>query len=80
MNNLIKGKKHDWETVIGLEIHAQLLTKTKAYSSDENITWVANKTGTYTITLEVTDYGGMTSEISKDIARNMGLFILPPCK
>ena len=26
-----------YEAVIGLEIHAQLLTKTKAYSSDENI-------------------------------------------
>ena len=38
-----------------------------SYSSDENITWVANKTGTYTITLEVTDDGGMKSAISKDI-------------
>ena len=26
-----------YEVVIGLEVHAQLLTKTKAYSSDENI-------------------------------------------
>ena len=38
-----------------------------SYSSDENITWAANKTGTYTITLEVTDDGGMKSAISKDI-------------
>ena len=38
-----------------------------SYSSDENITWIANKTGTYTITLEVTDDGGMKSAISKDI-------------
>ena len=38
-----------------------------SYSSDENITWVANKTGTYTITLEVTDDGGMKSAISRDI-------------
>ena len=38
-----------------------------SYSSDENITWVANKTGTYTITLEVKDDGGMKSAISKDI-------------
>ena len=26
-----------YEATIGLEIHAQLLTNTKAYSSDENI-------------------------------------------
>ena len=38
-----------------------------SYSSEENITWAANKTGTYTITLEVTDDGGMKSTISKDI-------------
>ena len=38
-----------------------------SYSSDENITWAANKTGTYTITLEVTDDGGMKSAISRDI-------------
>ena len=41
--------------------------KDARYSSDENITWIANKTGTYTITLEVTDDGGMKSAISKDI-------------
>ena len=38
-----------------------------SYSSEENITWTANKTGTYTITLEVTDDGGMKSAISRDI-------------
>ena len=37
------------------------------YSNGENITWTANKTGTYTIALEVTDDGGMKSTISKDI-------------
>lgn len=37
------------------------------YSNGENITWTANKTGAYTITLEVTDDGGMKSTISKDI-------------
>ena len=31
-----------YEAVIGLEIHAQLLTKTKAYSSDENICHAVN--------------------------------------
>ena len=38
-----------------------------SYSSEENITWAANKTGTYTITLEVIDDGGLKSTISKDI-------------
>ena len=30
-------KKKKYEAVIGLEVHAQLSTKTKAYSSEENI-------------------------------------------
>jgi len=38
-----------------------------SYSNDENITWVANKTGTYTVSLEVIDDGGMKSIVSKDI-------------
>ena len=33
MNNLIKGKKYDWETVIGLEIHAQVKSKSKLFSN-----------------------------------------------
>ena len=43
------------------------LINNDSYSSEENITWAANKTGTYTITLEVIDDGGMKSTISKDI-------------
>jgi len=38
-----------------------------SYSNEENITWVANKTGTYTVSLEVIDDGGMKSIVSKDI-------------
>ncbi len=33
MSNLIKGKKHDWETVIGLEIHAQVKSNSKLFSN-----------------------------------------------
>ncbi len=33
MNNLIKGNKFDWETVIGLEIHAQVKSSSKLFSS-----------------------------------------------
>ena len=37
------------------------------YSNEENITWTANKAGTYTVSLEVIDDGGMKSVVSKDI-------------
>ena len=33
MNNLIKGKKFEWETIIGLEIHAQVKSNSKLFSS-----------------------------------------------
>ena len=33
MSNLIKGKYHNWETVIGLEIHAQVKSNSKLFSS-----------------------------------------------
>ncbi|SVD83998.1 uncharacterized protein METZ01_LOCUS436852, partial [marine metagenome] len=33
MNNLIQGKTSDWETVIGLEIHAQVKSNSKLFSS-----------------------------------------------
>ena len=40
-----------YEAVIGLEVHAQLLTETKAYSSDENIYGATPNTKTSVITL-----------------------------
>ena len=33
MNNLIKGNKHDWEMVVGLEVHAQIKSNSKLFSS-----------------------------------------------
>ncbi len=33
MSNLIKGNKHEWETVIGLEIHAQVKSNSKLFSN-----------------------------------------------
>ncbi len=33
MSNLLKGKTSDWEIVIGLEIHAQIKSKSKLFSS-----------------------------------------------
>jgi len=33
MNNLIKGKSNDWEIIIGLEIHAQVKSNSKLFSS-----------------------------------------------
>ena len=43
--------KDKYEAVIGLEVHAQLLTKTKAYSSDENVYGAIPNTKTSVITL-----------------------------
>ena len=40
-----------YEIVIGLEVHAQLLTRTKAYSSDENIYGAIPNTKTSVISL-----------------------------
>ena len=33
MNNLIQGQKHEWEMVIGLELHAQVKSNSKLFSS-----------------------------------------------
>ena len=33
MSNLIKGNKYEWETVIGLEIHAQIKSNSKLFSN-----------------------------------------------
>ena len=43
--------KDKYEAVIGLEVHAQLLTKTKAYSSDENVYGATPNTKTSVVTL-----------------------------
>ena len=32
MNNLVSGKKDKWEIVIGLEIHAQVISNSKLFS------------------------------------------------
>jgi aspartyl-tRNA(Asn)/glutamyl-tRNA(Gln) amidotransferase subunit B len=45
------NRHEKYETVIGLEVHAQLLTKTKAYSSDENIYGAIPNTKTSVISL-----------------------------
>ena len=37
MSNLIKGKNNDWEVVIGLEIHAQVKSNSKLFSSSPTI-------------------------------------------
>ena len=33
MSNLLKGKTGNWEIVIGLEVHAQIKSKSKLFSS-----------------------------------------------
>ena len=44
-------ENNKYEAIIGLEVHAQLLTKTKAYSSDENVYGAKPNTKTSVITL-----------------------------
>ncbi len=48
---MTKEQKDKYEAVIGLEVHAQLLTNTKAYSSDINAYGAAPNTHTSPITL-----------------------------
>ena len=33
MSNLIRGKTGDWEVVIGIEVHAQIISNSKLFSS-----------------------------------------------
>ena len=33
MNNIIKGKKFNWELVVGIEVHAQISSNSKLFSS-----------------------------------------------
>ena len=37
MSNLTKGKKYDWETIIGLEIHAQVKSNSKLFSNSSTV-------------------------------------------
>ena len=48
---MTKEQRNKYEAVIGLEVHAQLLTNTKAYSSDINAYGAAPNTHTSPITL-----------------------------
>ena len=32
MNNLVKGNTGDWEIVIGIEVHAQIISNSKLFS------------------------------------------------
>ncbi|PPR37395.1 MAG: Aspartyl/glutamyl-tRNA(Asn/Gln) amidotransferase subunit B, partial [Alphaproteobacteria bacterium MarineAlpha8_Bin1] len=33
MNNLVSGKTNEWEVILGLEVHAQIKSKSKLFSS-----------------------------------------------
>ena len=48
---MTQEQRDKYEAVIGLEVHAQLLTKTKAYSSDINAYGASPNTQTSPITL-----------------------------
>jgi aspartyl-tRNA(Asn)/glutamyl-tRNA(Gln) amidotransferase subunit B len=37
MNNLLKGSTGDWEIVIGIEIHAQIISESKLFSGSSTI-------------------------------------------
>ena len=32
MNNFVRGKTGDWEIVIGIEVHAQIISNSKLFS------------------------------------------------
>ena len=62
-----------YEAVIGLEVHAQLLTKTKAYSSDENIYGATPNTKTSVISLGHPGTLPKTNSIAIEYAIKLGL-------
>ena len=37
MSNLLKGKTGDWEIVIGIEIHAQIISQSKLFSGSSTL-------------------------------------------
>ena len=43
MNNLIKGKTSEWETIIGLEIHAQVKSRSKVFMNSKVLPLANNK-------------------------------------
>lgn len=69
------NKNEKYEAIIGLEIHAQLLTKTKAYSSDENIYGSIPNTKTSPITLGHPGTLPVTNKKVVEYAIKMGLSV-----
>ena len=40
MSNLLKGKTGDWEIVIGIEIHAQIISQSKLFSGSSTLVYL----------------------------------------
>ena len=70
MEDAIKDR---YEVVIGLEVHAQLLTKTKAYSSDLNEYGAAPNTNVSAITLGHPGTLPVMNQTTIDFAIKLGL-------
>ena len=64
-----------YEAIIGLEVHAQLLTKTKAYSSDENIYGAKPNTKTSTVTLGLPGTLPVSNEKVVEYAVKLGIAV-----